>query len=126
MALFLINLVIFGVIGVISMLLKATNRSIDHSHGYIVASSLVESYLLENRYSLTTHEDGVLTYGKTDYFYEISVKKVSDNNFYGEGLYEVSAVVSWDAHKENSMEEQHLKVPISTVVWGAAKKAGEL
>ena len=114
-ALFLINVVFFSFVAFISMALKSSKKSQDVSRGNIVANSLLEDYISENRLNLEA-QTGIKTFGNTNYNYDIKVQRISDYASDGKALYKVLISIKYDDFK-NGVEEQR-NVSLSTVIHG--------
>ena len=123
-AMFLMNLIIFGVAGTIVLFLKATNKSIDRSRGVIVASSLLEEYISKNRMELEDKKNKTQQYGKVNYHYDITVKKATpgSDDDYGTSVYQINITVSWQENVIGGSEIQSLKVSRSAIIQGRKKK----
>lgn len=121
-ALFLMNVIIFAIIGTILLFLKSVNKSIDRSRGVIVASSLMEKYLINNRMDLKD-ESGEEKYGNVVYYYKITTQKVSGTTpgapeGYGSGLYQIEVTVSWKEWVIGGSETQSLKASRTAIFQG--------
>ena len=121
-ALFLMNLIIFAIAGTILLFLRSINKSIDRSRGVIVGSSIMEKYISKNRMELI-EESGQEQYGKVNYFYKITMKKVSEDlpgmaAGYGTGVYQIDITVSWQEHVIGGSEIQSLKVSRTAIIQG--------
>ena len=124
-AMFLMNVIIFAIIGTILLFLKSVNKSIDRSRGVIVASSLMDRYIHKQRTDLKD-EAGDIIYGNITYYYNITVQKVADNypgapSAYGTGLYQVVVTVSWKEQVIGGNEVKSLTASRTSIFQGRRK-----
>ncbi len=114
-SMFLINMVIFGTFLTISFLHKSSQKNIDTSSGYIVASSLLKSYIME--FKRGTRQDSVedkTTVGERDYYYKITVEP-NPAAASPDTLYRITIVTSWrEASSDGKIKE--LSAELATVV----------
>ena len=124
-ALLLINIVFFSFIAVVALILKSAKQGEQVSKGAIVANSIMEEFIDDNRMQLPLKTTkGTKKFGDIDYNYEITVDRMTPATIKGDGLYYIDITVS---HKEldNSREGKNSgsnQVNLYTIIFGCATK----
>lgn len=116
-SIFLINLVLFAIIAAMCMFLRSVRHTTDHSEGMIVATSILDSYIQENKTKLKPVSD-IKIYGDKKYQYQIQVNRVQDGLSGKEGLFEVTVHVSWLERDQDGKSTKNVNIQLSTLMRG--------
>ncbi len=118
-ALFLINVMFFSLIGVMASLLKGSKQVSSISKETIVANSILEEYTSKNAGRLKKSYEGSKTFGDLSYAYSITASRTDGEDFNRPGLFHVNIRV-YSPRTEKS-ETSGAVVSISTLVYGCGQ-----
>lgn len=81
--------VFFVLTGIMCLLMKGNQKTIDRSSGVITANSILEKHIEAKRYFLEARIEGKEIYENQEYAYVITTEKLD------QGLYNVNITVKW-------------------------------
>ena len=116
----IIVLAIFAMCITMAMLMRASQKSVDHSQGYMAASSILRQYIADNRNSMhaTTH-NGEIMFGYKKYNYDMVVTKSGTLD-----LYQITVTVKWSqADEKNPDAIKKLEAVVATMARGTSALA---
>ena len=81
---------IFAMCLLLSTLIKASQKTIDNSSGYLAADSIMKEFILEHKWKTPASRTGNKVFGYKNYNYKIDVVPRADLN-----LYQITVTVEW-------------------------------
>jgi len=108
----IIVLAVFGMAVTLSMLMRASQKTVDHSAGYMAANSILRQFIADNRNHMeeVTDREEEITFGYKKYKYKITVKKAASLD-----LYQITVIVLWSQADANSDHHRTLQAEVATM-----------
>ncbi len=106
----IIVMAVFGMAITLSMLMRASQKTVDHSAGYMAANSILRQFIADNRRHMEEAEhEGDITFGYKKYHYKMTVRKASNLS-----LYQITVMVEW-SQADESGSHKSLKAEVATM-----------
>lgn len=110
----IIVLAIFAMCITMAMLMRASQKTVDHSQGYMAASSILRQYIADNRNRMRAENyEGDITFGYKKYRYVMNVVKAGSLD-----LFQITVTVKWSQADEKSQTTRDLEAVVATMARG--------